>query len=139
MPHSPLLRFSFSYTNHGRTPLVPVRFLTQDGKLESTFNAILDSGADEVTISKEMADKLGLELEIRPDPIHTAGGERQAYSATANFNLGRGGREVRYTDVDICVIDVDMPVLIGITPIFEDYKVIIMAYRNRFILELKEE
>ena len=139
MPHSSLLRFSFSYTNHGRTPLIPVRFLDLDGKPEPTFNAILDSGADEVTIPKEMADKLGLELEIRPRPIHTAGGERPAYSAIANFNLGRGGREVRYADIDICVTDVDMPVLIGITPIFEDYKVIIMAYRNRFILEPKEE
>lgn len=138
MSHSRLLRFSFGYDTECHTPLVPLRFIDNEGRPTPTFNAILDSGADEITIPKELSDELQLELTSREEPINTAGGEREAFLAVANFNLGRGGREVRYTDIDICVIDENMPILVGITPIFEDYRVIIMAYQNRFILEPRE-
>lgn len=33
------------------------------------------------------------------------------------------------------MIDHDIPVLVGIKPIFNDYKVTIFAYENKFILE----
>jgi len=51
--------------------------------------------------------------------------------------LGRGGRVVQYTDIDICVMDKCPAILVGIHPIFEDYKITIMAYENKFNLEPK--
>ena len=138
MPHSPLLKFTFRYSNDCKTPLVPVRFIGQDGTSTPTINAILDSGADEITIPEPLADYLHLDLEPRDEPISTAGGSREAFKSTISFYLGRGGREVKYENIEICVIDEDMPVLIGITPVFEDYNVTIMAHQNKFILEPKE-
>lgn len=138
MPHSELIKFTFSYDNRCKTPLIPIRFIDSNGRPTPTFNAILDSGADEATIPKRLADKLGFKNLIkREKPIHTAGGKKEAFTTKANFNLGRGGREVKYTDIDICVIDIDMPILIGITPVFEDYQVTIKAYNNKFVLDLK--
>lgn len=138
MAHSRLLKFTFTYDEQYLVPLIPIRFIDNDGNPIPTFNAILDSGADEVTIPKELADELQLELSPRPDLIHTAGGEMQAFTAIVNFNIGRGGREVEYTDINICVIDKDMPVLVGIEPVFKDYMVTIMAYENKIILEPRD-
>jgi len=139
MSTSQLLKFTFSCNgNKPAIPLIPIRFIDKNGQPTPIFNAILDSGADELTIPKALSDLLKYELRLRSDKIHTAGGEIEAFSTVACFNIGRGDREVKYTNVDICVVDQDMPVLIGIKPIFEDYKVIIMAYQNKFKLEPKK-
>ena len=138
MSHSKLLNFTFRYNTNCKIPLIPVRFLDSNDKSTPTFNALLDSGADEVTIPKKLANILNYNNLIkRNKPIYTAGGEKEAYSTKANFNVGRGGRITKYTDIGICVIDVDMPILMGITPIFEDYKVTIMAYDKKILLETK--
>jgi len=139
MSNQQLLKFTFSYIgNKPGIPLIPIRFIDKKGQATPTFNAILDSGADEVTIPKALADLLKYQLSLRTDKINTAGGEIEALSSVAYFNIGRGGREVKYKNIDICVIDQDMPVLIGIKPVFEDYKVTIMAYQNKFKLEPKK-
>ena len=112
----------------------------ENGKKTQIIKGVLDSGADEVTIPKKIADYLELTLLPREKKILTAGGIREAYKSTVTFYLGRGGREVEYKDVEICVIDnKDVPVLVGIVPVFMDYDVIIQAYRNRVILEPKKE
>lgn len=98
----------------------------------------MDSGAVEITIPKALADILELELRSRPNPSQTAGVEVEAFTATTDFNLGRGGRVVKYTDINICVMEKCPAILIDIRPIFEDYKVTIMAYQNKFTLEPRE-
>ena len=139
MPHSRLLKFSFKYADQPpKIPLIPVRFIDIGNKPTPTFNAILDSGADEITIPKALSDLLGYKLTTRSERINTAGGEIDAFKTICNFNIGRGGREVKYNDIEICVIDYDVPVLIGIKPIFNDYKITISAYENKFILEPKK-
>ena len=45
---------------------------------------------------------------------------------------------ITYKNIEICVIDHDMSVLVGIKPIFNDYKVTVFAYENRFVLEPKK-
>ncbi|MBE3122826.1 MAG: retroviral-like aspartic protease family protein, partial [Thermoplasmata archaeon] len=119
--------------------LIPITFFHKDGtRAQLLNNAILDSGAYEITIPKALADMLGLELRPRSNPVHTAGGQIEACTATINFTLGRGGRFVQYTDVDICVMKQCPAVLIGIRPIFEDYTVTIIAHQQKCILEPKE-
>ena len=46
---------------------------------------------------------------------------------------------ITYKNIEICVIDHDMSVLVGIKPIFNDYKVTVFAYENRFVLEPKNQ
>ncbi|MFH1100617.1 MAG: retroviral-like aspartic protease family protein [Methanobacteriota archaeon] len=99
---------------------------------------MLDSGAYEITIPKALAELLGLELRMRSKPVHTAGGLIDACTATIDFNLGRGGRFVHYTNVDICVVEQCPAILVGICPLFEDYTVTIMAHQRRCILEPKK-
>jgi len=139
MPHSPLLKFNFSYDDRFGVPLIPITFFHKDGiRTQLLNNAILDSGAYEITIPKALAEMLGLELRPRSNPVHTAGGQIEACSATINFTLGRGGRVVQYSNVDICVMEQCPAVLVGIHPIFIDYTVTIMAHQRRCILEPKE-
>ena len=136
MARSNLLKFTFKYEGkHPSIPLIPLRFFNIDNKPTPTFDAILDSGADEITIPKNLADLLGYELAKRSGKINTAGGIINAYKSKGKFNIGRGGREVKYSNVDICVIDQNIPVLAGIKPIFNDYQVKITAYENKFVLQ----
>lgn len=139
MPHTRLLKFTFSYDELYGIPLVPINFFYKDGTPTQPFNnAILDSGASEITIPKTLADLLELELKPRTHPAQTAGGEVEAFTTTTDFNLGRGGRVVKYTDINICVMENCPAILVGIRPVFEDYKVVITAYKRKCILEPKE-
>jgi len=139
MPHTRLLKFTFAYDELYGIPLVPINFFYKDGTPTQPFNnAILDSGASEITIPKSLSDLLELKLRPRTRPAQTAGGEVKAFTATTDFNLGRGGRVVKYTDIDICVMENCPAILVGIRPVFEDYKVMIMAYKRKCILEPKE-
>jgi len=136
MAHSNLLKFTFKYEGIPPSiPLIPLRFFNIKNKPTDTFNAILDSGAHEITIPKNLADLLNYKLTKRSERINTAGGVINAYKTKGKFNIGRGGREVKYSNVNICVIDQDIPVLIGIKPIFDNYKITISAFENKFVLD----
>lgn len=136
MTHSELLKFTFKYEGKCPSiPLIPLRFFDNNDKPTPTFDAILDSGADEITIPKNLADLLGYKLTKRSGKINTAGGVINAFKTKGKFNIGRGGREVKYSNVNICVIDHDIPVLVGIKPIFDNYKIKISAFENKCVLD----
>lgn len=137
---SPLLKFVFDYKRFQcRIPIVPMRFIRDDNVSTQIVNAVLDSGADTIKIPKDLAVWLQLKLEKRDIPAMTAAGTLKAYKATVpRFILGQGGREVSYKDAEICVIDNCPYILIGINPVFQDYKVIISAYHNKFTLEPRQ-
>jgi len=136
MTHSRLLNFTFLY--HTDAPSVPIRLVDQsDNSLTPVFDAMIDSGSYEIIVPKKIADYLHYNLEPRDSPIHTVGGTiEDAYRTTIDFRIGRGGREVRYEDIEICVVDEELlPVLLGRHPIFDYYKIIIMAYERKVKLE----
>jgi len=136
---SPLLKFVFDYKRFQcRIPIVPVRFIRDDNVSTQIINAVLDSGADTITMPKDLAVWLKLKLEPRDTPAMTAAGTIKAYKTIVpEIILGQGGREVKYKDVEICVMENCPYILIGISPIFEDYKITIMAYQKKYILEPK--
>ena len=140
MSHSHLLRFTFNYGTHPpQIPLIPIRFFDNEKSSTPTFNAILDSGADEITIPLELAEYLGYKITPRTEKINTAGGEMNAFISKGDFCIGRGGREVVYHSVEMCVVDHDIPVLIGIKPLFNDYAMSIHAYDNKVVLTPKQK
>ncbi len=51
------------------------------------------------------------------------------------FILGQGGREVKYQDLEVYTMEHCPYTLVGIAPVFEDYKVTILASQKRFKLE----
>ena len=137
MPNkTPLLKFIFDYSKlNCRVPRIPIRFLRNDGKSTPVIDAVLDSGADEVTIPKSLADWLQLSLKPKQNQINTASGKENAFIATVDFYIGRGGREVKYEKVQICVIDKCPAILIGINPVFDDYKITIIASEKKYAME----
>jgi predicted aspartyl protease len=141
MPRTtPLLKFVIDYKRfHCRIPIVPVRFVRSDNVSTQMINAVLDSGADAITIPKELADWLQLKLEPKKTPAMTAAGTTNAFvGKVPAFILGQGGREVTYKDVEVYTMEHCPYTLVGITPVFEDYNVTIQASQKRFRLEPRE-
>jgi hypothetical protein len=141
MPRTtPLLKFVFDYSRfHCRIPIVPVRFVRSDGVSSPIINAVLDSGADALTIPKELAEWLQIKLEQTKTSAKTAAGTTNAFIGKApEFTLGQGGREVSYKDVEVYTMEHCLYTLVGITPVFEDYNVTILASQKRFRLEPRE-
>jgi hypothetical protein len=137
--HSLKKHFWYKKKDRFGVPLIPITFFNKSGvRTQPLNNAILDSGAYEITIPKALADMLELELKPRSNLVHTAGGLIEAYTATIDFTLGRGGRFVHYTNVDICVMNQCPAVLVGINPIFKDYNVTILAHERKSVLEPRE-
>ena len=134
---TPLLKFAFDYKRfHCRIPIVPVRFVRSDNVSTQMINAVLDSGADAITIPKDLAEWLQLKLEPMKTPAKTAAGTTNAFiGKVSEFILGQGGREVIYKDVEVCTMEHCPYTLVGISPVFEDYNVKIMASQKRYILE----
>ena len=122
-------RLSFTYINYG-LPLVPINFFYPDREPTRTYTAILDSGSEKIVIPKSLSDEL--KLKLNPiEPVDTGGGETNAYTSNINFNLGRDNNIVKYNNIDICVLDKSKAILVGIDPVFNDYKVVTMAYENK--------
>lgn len=146
MPHTtPLLRFEFNWRRFplpSTVPLIPIRFIYKDssGQQKNTplIYAVLDSGADAVTIPKDMADNWNLTLQQLPPNIgvNTASGKIPAFISKIDFLVGQAAaRTVKYEDVEICVIQGCPAILVGIHPVFEDYDVTIKAEERRYVLE----
>ena len=79
---TPLLKFVFDYKRFQcLIPIVPVRFVRTDNVSTQIINAVLDSGADTITIPQDLAIWLQLKLEPRDTPAMTASGTTKAYKA----------------------------------------------------------
>jgi predicted aspartyl protease len=133
---SPLIKFSFNYSQFGcNIPLVPVRFETSEGQKTRIINAVLDTGSDNIVIREDLANWLKISLTKRAQPANTAGGQQPAFSGTIPvFILGRGGREVRYENIEISVIKNNPAILVGIDPVLDDYIVELDAHNRKFTL-----
>jgi predicted aspartyl protease len=90
---SPLLKFVFDYKRFQcRIPILPIRFIRDDNISTQIINSVLDSGADSITIPKDLAVWLKLKLEPRDTPAMTAAGTVKAYKTIVHeFILGQGG------------------------------------------------
>ncbi len=107
-------------------PTVPISFFYKDGSLTQTYNdAVLDSGAYGIAIPLSMAAELELEMTMLEKPGQTAGGPVDTWMTSADFRIGRGGVYVEYKDVDICVLDWETRILVGMNPVFKDFIVTI--------------
>jgi predicted aspartyl protease len=103
------------------------------------IHAVLDSGADALTIPEELAGWLHLKLKPQKTPARTAAGTTNAYVGTVpQFILGQGGREVKYTNIEVYTIEHCPYTLVGIAPVFEEYNVTIRASQKRFTLTPEE-
>ena len=119
---------TLNYRITDECPTVPITFFYKDGTPTQTFNdAVLDSGAYGVAIPLSLAAVLELEMTMLPQPGQTAGGPVDSWMASADFRIGRGGVYIDYKDVDICILDWETRILVGMNPVFKDFIVTIDA------------
>lgn len=106
-------------------PFLPIRFYNPQNKKNITpvFEGLLDSGSDGVHLHKAISESLSLS-ELKKTNSEGMGGKYVCYETNVGLNIGRGGREV-----DLGVVkavypesDQNVPILIGRTPVFEEYK-----------------
>ena len=121
----------FDYVKY---PVVQVKFFF-DGKETPFIDALLDSGGDFIVIPMPIAKYLGLKLKKAGD-VDTAGGVAQLYKSYINMTIGNDKNAIEYNNLEIHVSGrSDIPVLLGRTPIFEDYEIIFRNKSNQLILK----
>ena len=128
---------SLSFRYSEPLPMIPLRFISENNESSPIFLGILDSGSNEIALSKSLAKELELILIKRHSSL-TAGNKVKAYSSKANVNIGIPGREIKYENIEICILDSDIPILVGICPLFQEYSVTIDDFNKRILL-LKTE
>lgn len=120
--------------NYVKYPVVQVKFFF-DGKETPIIDALLDSGGDFIVIPMPIAKYLGLKLKKAGD-VDTAGGVAQLYKSYINMTIGNDQNAIKYNNLEIHVSGrSDIPVLLGRTPIFEDYEIIFRNKSNQLILK----
>ena len=69
------------------------------------------------------------------------GGKYIAYETQVGVILGRGGREVDFGFVSVVFPEeeLDVPILIGRIPVFEEFQVVFEEYKKKFKLIPREE
>jgi hypothetical protein len=136
-PH-PALRKKKNLQDLTLYPLIPI-FLYYKGKKTWPIEGLLDSGADKTFIPKGVADYLRLP-ELGEENSTGATGKTKTSLTKVGLIIGRGGRECDFGYVD-AVFDKtshDSPILIGRTPVFDEYQIIFEKYNNRLKLIPKE-
>ena len=116
-------------------PTVPINFFYKDGTPTPIYNdAVLDSGAYGVAIPLSLAVELDLDMTMLEQPGQTAGGPVDSWMTSADFKIGRAGVYVEYKDVDICVLDWETRILVGMNPVFKDFIVTIDGRDKKVLL-----
>ena len=130
----PVSKFIFEYC---RYPVIPVKFYYKD-KETPVIDALLDSGGDFIVIPMPIARYLGLKLK-KAGSVDTAGGTTSLYKTKLNMDIGKGEYINTYSNLQIHVSERnDIPVLIGRSPVFEDYEIIFKKFKNQLILKSNE-
>ncbi|UCB58554.1 MAG: retropepsin-like domain-containing protein [Thermoplasmatales archaeon] len=125
------IRFIFDYFKY---PVIPVKFYC-NGKDTPFIDALLDSGGDFIVIPMPIAKYLDLKLK-KAGSVDTAGGTTSLFKANLNMVIGNKEQTVTYNNLQIHVSSRnDIPVLIGRSPIFEDYEIIFKKYTNQLIFK----
>jgi hypothetical protein len=123
-------RIIFDYFKY---PIIPVKFYYKDKKTPY-IEALLDSGGDFIVIPMPIAEYLGLSLENAGE-VDTAGGAVSLFKAYIDITIGKNGGFAEYKNNLIHVSTRnDIPILLGRSPIFEDYEITFKKQRNQLIL-----
>jgi hypothetical protein len=119
--------------NFEHYPIVPVKFKNKDKKTP-VIESLLDSGGDFIVLPYPIASFLELDLEPACD-VDTAGGTTSLYRTTIDMAIGLKNKCSVYRNQEIHVSSrEDIPVLLGRTPIFEDYEITFKKYKNQLIM-----
>jgi predicted aspartyl protease len=115
-------------------PIIPVKLYYKDKKTPF-IEALLDSGGDFIVIPMPIAEYLNLKLE-KAGEVDTAGGAVSLFKSYIDITIGKKGEFADYKNKLIYVSTrTDIPVLLGRSPIFEDYEITFKKQENQLILK----
>ena len=124
-------RMIFDYIKY---PIIPVKFFYKDKKTPF-IEALLDSGGDFIVIPMPIAKYLDLKLE-KAGEVDTAGGAVSLFKSYIDIAIGKNGGIAEYKNNLIHVSTrSDIPVLLGRSPLFEDYEITFKKHSNQLILK----
>lgn len=116
-------------------PMVPCKFSWKD-KNSPIIDCLLDSGSDGNVIPLKLAEYFGLNLIPDDTPMKVVGGEVKRYKAKLDVTLGRGGRIISLSNVDVAIpIEGKTPFIIGRNPIFELYEITFIESEKKVIMK----
>ena len=123
--------FIFDYFKY---PIIPVKFYYKDKKTP-IIDALLDSGGDFIVVPLPIARYLDLKLK-KAGSVDTAGGTTSLFKTKLSMDIGKGEIIDSYKNIQIHVSERnDIPVLIGRSPVFEDYEIVFKKRMNQLILK----
>ena len=115
-------------------PIVPVKFKYKDKKTP-VIEALLDSGGDFIVIPMPIAQFLQMDLTPAGD-VDTAGGTASLYRTKVDMIVGTKKSCTVYKNREIHVsAREDIPVLLGRSPLFEDYEITFRKKSHQLILK----
>jgi hypothetical protein len=124
-------RIIFDYFKY---PIIPVKFYYKNKKTP-LIEALLDSGGDFIVIPMPIAKYLDLKLE-KAGEVDTAGGAASLFKSYIDITIGKNGGFAKYKNNLIHVSTrSDIPILLGRSPIFEDYEITFKKQKNQIILK----
>ena len=120
-------------------PLLPIVLYSKTKKTK-VIEALIDSGSDLIHINKQIAEYLQLH-QGKEFESSGMGGKYTTYETSVGLIIGRGGREVDFGYVTAMFpkLELDVPILIGRKPVFEEYQIIFEEFKERFKLIPKGE
>ncbi|HDO19621.1 MAG TPA: aspartyl protease [Thermoplasmatales archaeon] len=123
--------FTFPFVHY---PIIPVQF-EHNNKKTPFIVALIDSGGDSVVVPKAIVDFLGARIE-EADVAKTAGGDTKIQKTKLKLTIGKEEPRITYEDIDIFVVNSsDVPVLLGRTPLFDDFEITFRKKKGEIILK----
>lgn len=103
--------------------MIPVTFTNDEASFETL--GLLDSGADSVTIDRELAEVLGLDLSGERDLCQIPGGTTETVEQKVNIKIGRAHENYTLAaHVKILLSEnSDTPPLLGRAVLFDEFKI----------------
>jgi len=121
-----------------KAPFIPV-FATNKFNRSIEVVALLDSGADNTVVPKDLADLLGLQVESTDIETGGIGGKVKVKKSRLRFAL-KGDRETYQLDVPALVLQdssADVPLLLGRNGFFEQFHITFRQNEEKIILKKK--
>ena len=121
-----------------KAPFIPAHLRMKNGRFIK-IAALLDSGADDTVVPKELSDFLGLK---EKDEMDTAGigGKVKVKSSRIQFKI-TNGRENHSLNVPCLVLqneDVDVPFILGRNSFFEEFEITFKQDKEKIVLKKTE-
>ena len=119
-----------------RAPFIPIIVRNKFGKTMNVV-ALLDSGADNTVIPKDLADVLGLKEHNVEAETGGIGGKVKVKKSRFSFRI-KGVRESYSLDVPVLVLqeaNMDVPLLLGRRGFFENFHITFKQNEEKIVLK----